>query len=243
MNGQRIRRINIWLVAALFLLACVSPLITTPAVATQVPQMLETIIAQTAAAAQTQTAIFLPTLTFTPTSTPTLIPAITPTPTPTLVPFITISVSPTTIPTATPTVTFVITQAGTASSNGSTGDEEENSDYASVKDKEWACTILEKSPPNGAIIGRGVRFSAVWTLLNRGNKTWPSYGVDFLFKAGMRNEGRARYDLPTSIISGGRIRLDVTITAPKVPGAYRSIWSLKVGKRYFCGMSVNFVVK
>jgi hypothetical protein len=239
MNGQHIRKISIWLVTTLYLPSCVSPFI-----AASVPT--QAIIVQTAAAAQTQTAILLPTSTHTPTPTFTPIPTKTPTPTPTLVPLIMMPVNSTTTPTATPTVTFVISQAGTASSNSSNdgkGDGAEENSYDSVIDKEWACTVLEKSPPNGTIIGRGVRFSAVWTLLNRGLKTWPEHGVDFLFKAGFRNEGRARYDLPTTIIAGGTITLDVTIIAPKDPGAYRSVWTLKVGHRYFCGMAINFVVK
>jgi hypothetical protein len=240
MNGQRIRRISIWLVASLYLLACALPLMTTPTVPTQMPVGI--VIAQTAAAAQTQTSIFLPTITLTPTPTPTFTPTRTPTSTPTLIP-------PIVLPflfTATPTVTFVITQAGTASSNssnGGTGEDEENNDYDLVKDKEWACTVLQRSPADGAVIGSGVRFSAVWTLLNRGTKTWPNYGVDFLFKAGLRNDGRARYDLPSTVISGGTITLDVTIIAPKDPGAYRSIWTLKVGHRSFCKMGINFVVQ
>ena len=246
MNGQRVRKISIWLITALFLFACVSPFMAAPAAPTQAP--VGTIIAQTAAAAQTQTAILLPSSTLTPTPTPTLTPTKTPTTTPTLVPLITMPV----MPSATPTVTFVITQAGTAFLNDDTDsltsdtgddDEDERNSYASVIDKEWACTVLEKSPPNGTIIGRGVRFTATWTLLNRGLKTWPNYGVDFLFKAGFRNEGRARFDLPSTVISGGKITLDVTIIAPEKPGAYRSIWTLKVGRTSFCKMGINFVVK
>jgi hypothetical protein len=153
----------------------------------------------------------------------------------------------TTTPTATPTVTFVLTQAGTDlsnSSNDGTSDGKEKSDYSSVIDKEWACTVLEKSPHNSTIIGSGVRFSAVWILWNRGIKTWPIHSVDFVFKAGLRNEGRARYDLPSAVIAGGKITLDVTIIAPNEPGSYRSVWTLRVGrKKDFCGMAINFVVK
>jgi hypothetical protein len=239
MNGQRIRKTSIWLIAALFLLACVSPFAAAP-VPTQAPEMLKTIIVQTAAAAQTQTVISLPTSTLTPTPTATLIPTKTPTPTPTLVPLITLIFM---IPTATPTFTPVITEAGTASSNDGKGDGEEQSSYDLVVDKEWACTVLEKSPPNGTIIGRGVRFSAVWTLLNRGIRTWPIHSVDFLFDAGLRNEGRARFDLPATVVSGGSVTLDVTIIAPKIPGAYRSVWSLKVGRTSYCKMGINFIVK
>lgn len=242
MNGQRIRRISIWVIATLFLLACALPLMATPAVPAQAP--VETIIVQTAAAAQTQTAVYLPTITLTPTPTPTSTPTKTPTSTPTLVPLIILPF----LWTATPTVTFVITQAGTASSeNGTDGaqedDEDEKSDYSSVIDKEWACTVLEKYPKNGSIIGRGVRFSAVWIILNKGLKTWPNTGVDFIFRSGLRNDGRARFDLPSTVLPGGKISLDVTMIAPKDPGAYNSFWILKVGRTSFCKMGINFVVQ
>ena len=243
MNGQRIRRISIWLVTALYLLACVSPFMAAPAAPTQMP--VETIIIQTAAAAQTQTAIFLPTVTLTPTPTFTLTPTITPTPTPTFIPP---AIIMTDLPTATPTVTFVITQAVTASSGDGTSDEDEaeedeKNSYASVVDKEWACTVLERYPKNGTIIGAGVRFSAVWVLLNRGSRTWPNNSVDFVYRGGVRNEGRARFDLPTTVISGGKISLDVTMIAPEKPGAYRTLWILRVGRTSFCKMAVNFVVR
>ena len=242
MNGQRIRKICIWLVTALYLLACVAPFSAAPTASpTQMP--VGTIIAQTAAAAQTQTSIFLPTITLTPTSTPTFTPIKIPTSTPTLVPLIILPF----LWTATPTVTLSLTQAGTASSeNGTDGaeeDEDEKSDYSSVVDKEWACTVLQRSPANGAIIGRGVRFSAAWTILNRGLKTWPKTGVDFLFKAGFRPPGKVLFDLPSTVIAGGVITLDVTITAPNAPGSYRSIWTLKVGGKSFCQMGINFVVQ
>lgn len=243
MNGQRIRKISIWLVTALYLPACVAPFSAAPTASlTQMP--VGTVIAQTAAAAQTQTSIFLPTITLTPTSTPTFTPTKTSTSTPTLVPLIILPF----LWTATPTVTLSLTQAGTASSeNGTDGaeedDEDEKSGYSSVIDKEWACTVLKRSPPNGAIIGRGVRFSAAWTVLNRGLKVWPNDGVDFRFRAGVRNEGKSFFDLPSTVITGGQITLDVTITAPKDPGAYRSIWTLKVGRTSFCKMGINFVVK
>jgi len=250
MNGQRIRKISIWLITALYLLACISPSIAASTTSpTQAP--VETIIVQTAAAAQTQTAILLPTVTLTPTPTSTLTPTKTPTSTPTFIPLTSLTSFATTSVTATvtPTGTIVTAQAGTDSSGGGTGDknddsnDKEKSGYSSVIDKEWACTVSEKYPPNGTVIGRGARFSAVWKLLNRGIKTWPIHSVDFLFIAGLRNEGRARFDLPLNVISGGTITLDVTIIAPKNPGAYRSIWTLRVGRTYFCQMGINFVVK
>jgi hypothetical protein len=249
MNGQRIRRIRIWLVTSLYLLACVLPFMATPAAPAQIPA--ETIIVQTAAAAQTQTAIYLPTVTLTPSPTYTPIPTITPTPTPTFI--LLVLTTATSTSTATPTVTFVLTQAGTASSEeGSTGKSKKGKDddgegkpsYASVIDKEWACTVEQKSPRNNTVIGRGTHFSAALLLLNRGLKTWPNNSVDFIYRGGLRNEGRARFDLTSTVIPGGSITLYLTFIAPETPGAYRSLWTLRVGRRtYFCKMGINFFVK
>jgi hypothetical protein len=256
MNGQRIRRMSFWVTITLFLLACGLPFAATPAAPTQIP--VGTIIIQTADAAQTQTAIYLPTVTLTPTPTPTFTPTKTPTSTPTLIP-------PIVLPflfTATPTVDLSATPEGTASADGTDGgeggegeekdddddDDEGNrkankSDYSSVIDKEWACIVLEKYPKNGTIIGKGVRFSAIWIIYNKGLKVWPEKGVDFLFRAGVRPPGKVLFDLPATVITGGQITLDVTITAPEIPGSYRSIWTLKVGRTYFCKMGINFVVQ
>lgn len=245
MKGQRIRRISVWLVISLYLLACALPFMSTPVAPTQMP--VRTVIVQTAAAAQTQTAIYMPTITPTSTPTPTFTPTKTPTSTPTLIPPIVLPFLFTFTPTA--TLTLSLTQAETASAGGTDGDEdgEEGKDgksgYPSVIDKEWACTVLEKYPKNGTIIGKGVRFSAIWTLLNRGLKTWPEKGVDFVFRTGVRPPGRTLFDLPATVISGGVITLDVTLTAPDTPGLYRSLWILKVGRTYFCKMGINFVVQ
>ena len=238
MNGQRIRRLGIWLAAFLCLLACASPLAAAPVAPTQMPA--GTIIFQTAAAAQTQTALYVPTITLTPTPTPTFTPTRTPTPTPTLIP-------PIVLPflfTETPTGTLTLTPAGTDTSDEDIGDKErKRSGHTPIVDKEWVCTVLHKTPPNDTIIGRGVSFKATWTVYNRGLKVWPNTGVDIVFVVGVRPPGRALYDLPATVPTGGTITLGITLTAPKEPGIYRSLWTLRVGRTSFCKMGINFEVR
>jgi len=85
MENQAIRKSIFLFVALLFVLACELPALTTPAPNTG-PLPIETIIAGTAVAAQTQTAILLPPPTLTPTiQTPTETLTETPTSTPTVI--------------------------------------------------------------------------------------------------------------------------------------------------------------
>jgi hypothetical protein len=240
MNGHGIRRISIWLVTALFLLACVSPLLLTSS-PTQAPQslapaLLGTSIAQTAAAAQTQTVVYLP-------------PSLTPTPTrfPTGTP-ITISSIPTFffgIPTLTPRpsetpVGLIIQLPGVP--GGGSNPLGINSD-SPFTGKEWTCLVTEKSPKMGAVMQPGVNFFVSFTLLNTGTKTWPKKGVDFVYKAGYPQEGGRIQDFPKSVASGGEVTLTAFYVAPKVPDTYNSYWTLKVGRLSFCTMKISFVIK
>ncbi|MBK9209354.1 MAG: hypothetical protein IPL71_14045 [Anaerolineales bacterium] len=98
MSGQRVRRISVWLITALFVLGCISPfLASAPTQQAESPQdTLGTVIAQTANAAQTQTATNLPTSTNTGLPTQILFPTLTLAPTQT--PLILVSVTPTATP-------------------------------------------------------------------------------------------------------------------------------------------------
>ena len=235
MNEQRIRQISAWLITALFLLACISPLVAVP-VPTQSSEVLGTMIAQTAGAAQIQTIVYLSSLAPTSTSTATSLPTKTPTQTPTLVPIIILPflVTP---QTETPTPT----QAASDSSNANPTDQGNN--FSIFTDKEWVCTVTQKSPPDQAVMDKGQHFNAYWTIVNQGTKTWPNFGVDVVYKAGFRDPGRARQDLASTVIPGGTTTITVPLTAPKKFGTYTSAWSLRVGRTSFCIMKIVIVVK
>ena len=81
MDKHAVRKIILLFAALLVLLACELPVLSQPAPQNPAPGSIETIVFQTAAAAQTQTAILLPPPTNTPTFTP--LPTGTPTETPT----------------------------------------------------------------------------------------------------------------------------------------------------------------
>ena len=235
MKGQRIRRVKIWLVTALFLLACVSPLIVaSPATQTPLaPGMLGTLVAETAVAAQTRTATFLPpSLTPTLTRTPSLTPTLT-TPTPTFF----FSLATFTVP-ATET-DLPVSIPGDGSGDGSA----DGGGDSIFTGREWTCRVTSKSPPNGAIINPGTSFYAFITFLNTGTKTWTNNGVDFVYVSGFRHDGKRIQDLPSTITPGNRISLKILFTAPKKPNLYKATWSLKVGNNPFCGVRISFEVK
>lgn len=81
MDKYASRKLVLWFVVLLVLLACELPILSRPAAPNPVPGSIETIVFQTAAAAQTQTAVLRPPSTRTPTPTP--LPTGTPTETPT----------------------------------------------------------------------------------------------------------------------------------------------------------------
>ena len=248
MNRQRARLISIGLIAALFVLGCITPFIapTSPQSA-QSLDAIGTAIVQTANAAQTQTAavlpaptntliasqILLPTQTLPPTQTPLILVSLTPTATQGL-----LVMGPNgTLVSATPAVNSSI--ASTSSGGNSTVTEK----VIIKTPKEWDCIITEKNPARGAIVKPGAEINLFWTILNSGVKSWPSYGVDFIYTGGYRSEGKPIQDLPVAVAVGKSITLRVPITTPKNPGIYNVFWSLKVGNTYFCHMKITFEVQ
>lgn len=237
MKGQRSRRIIIWLGSVLFLLACALPLAST-ASPTQIPQslapeLLGTSIVQTAAAAQTQTIVYLP-----PSLTPTR------TPFPTWTPSIASS-TPTflfALPTITPWPTWTPTRGIIIQIPGGVGNATSNSD-SPFTGRFWSCGIRERTPSVGTVIEKGTDFYATVTLFNTGTKTWTYNSIDFIYKSGFRIEGKLIQDLPFSIPTGKEITLQLLLTAPKRPGTYNTIWTLKVGKTPFCGVKLTFKVE
>lgn len=239
-----------WSATALLLLACISPSLVAPssteAIKTQVPGLLGTIVAKTAAAAQSQTIALLPSSTFTFTPTPTFFPtksAVVPTST---------AFTPTFIPASVTLTQITPTQAtktsppleGPLSSNDNTVDVGDGTATRFPKiPKEWNCTITGKFPPKGTSVDRKERFFVSWTILNTGTKTWTSNTIDFVYTGGFRSDERPIQDLRSTVAPGGSISVKIQLTAPKFPGTYNTVWSLKVGNTKFCRMKYTFEVK
>lgn len=221
-----------WLGLLVFLLACGLPSRAGEQVVAE-PQSvdsLNTAIVQTAVAAQTQTATVLPTATRTPTATFT--PTITHTPTPTFV-FL--------LPTLTPY--FTDTPLG-AISLGPLGNTAGGTPQKSIyTDRPWTCLVTGKQPDDWAVFKPGREFMVIWTVLNTGTKVWTVNTIDFVYTGGYRHDGTKIQDFRTNVPRGGTGTVSATFIAPKVPGEYRSFFTLKVGNREFCGMKIMFAVE
>ncbi|MBK7456517.1 MAG: hypothetical protein IPJ46_23180 [Anaerolineales bacterium] len=236
MLGSRISRKIVLFVASLSLLACALPAF---GASTQVPQpvgpeSLGTPIAQTAAAAGTQTAIFSP---------PTLTQTLTPFPTGTLISAPTLPTFIYALPTLTPLPTFTTTPAvilqipgGEGGGNGAPG----GSIYTG---REWTCAIRGRTPPMGFAVEQGKSFYVTITLFNNGTRAWLSDSVDFRYKSGLRNDGKPIQDLPKTVSTGSEITVQFLLTAPGKPDTYSTVWTLRVGRTSFCGVKYSFVVK
>ena len=238
MKGKRFRRIIFSMATALFVLACALPSLGTgsPTQAPQglSPELLGTPIAQTAAAAQTQTIVYLP---------PSLTPTQTPFPTGTQ---IEVTSAPTFIfalPTFTPLPTWtpipgIIVQIPGVSANPAGTDSD-----SPFTGEEWTCGIRTKNPPMGTVVERGASFYVTITLFNSGTKTWTNNGIDFVYTGGYRIEGTRIQDLPITVASGKEVKVKSLVIAPKKPDTYNIFWTLQVGNYKFCGMKYTFEVK
>ena len=234
-------------VMILIMLACAVP--GAPAVAplpTFDSNSLQTFIVQTAEAAQTQTALVMPTFTKTPTTTFT--PSITPSSTPT---FIFKLSTPTPIPTYTipPTI-------GTLKSpvpESASGDDEENTDGDKPKNKDedprkmsgkdWTCVWYGLNPPRNTIFKPKTHFTVQWMLFNSGNQSWPRTGVDLVYTGGYRHEETKIQDFAQSVAPGKEIWVRASFIAPKAAGDYATYFTLMVGKRKFCPLAYFFTVE
>jgi hypothetical protein len=178
---------------------------------TSVPGMFETIVAGTAAAAQSQTAAVIPsTFTSTWTPLPTRTPSLTPTPTPTFIFLLGGARTP---------VIFATPAAGATSTD--TGS------FSEVLD---GCTLLSQTPADGSHFAAKASFTAAWKVKNTGTFRWDVDTVDFAYFSGTRMYARQVYHLPVDIPRGQYVTLKVPMTAPKNTGTYLTTWSLRRGQ-------------
>ena len=192
---------------------------------TPAPGAIDTIVAETAGAAATRTARLLP---------PSLTPSITPLPTQTA--------SETPTPTVTfvfrlPTTTKIKTATPVPSSGGGGGGGGGGGSTAG-----FDCSLVSRSPDNGAVFNPGQNFTESWKVKNNGSEKWSSTTVDFIFASGENMSSITGYDLPTSVNPGGTITLSVSMTAPGSAGTHKTTWALRAGKSQFCSVSLSITV-
>ena len=214
-------KLIIWLVVIGMVLACV-PSLATPLPPVD-PGVINTFIAQTVNAASSQTAAAMPTSTHTATYTPT--PRNTDTPTPTSTSTV-IFILSTPTPLVIPTFTVV-------SSGGGGGSSSDN----------YACQVVSVTPANGTTFGSRADFDAVWRVKNIGQKVWDRSSVDYRYSSGDKIHKVEIYDLSANVPKNGTTDVIVDMVAPKNAGNYSTTWTLNVGNKAFCNMTLRIVVQ
>lgn len=220
MDTTRKTKLLLWISVLALIMACV-PAFGTPAVPTVDPGLIGTFIAETVNAASTQTAAVVPSATLTPSVTPTR-PTETPSPTFTSTVIFILS-SPT--PIILPTFTAVnLGGSGTSSDN-------------------YACSVTRVTPPNGSRFEPRDDFDVFWTVRNIGQRNWNRSDVDYIYSSGAKIHKVSGYDLDENVRVGNSTELGVDMQAPKDPGTYSTVWTMRVGQREFCPLRFSIVVR
>ena len=211
-------------IIVVFVLACEIPGLSAPAPSIVDSVPIETIIAGTAAAAQTQTVAALPAHTENPlatfTTTPTLVPTITTTPTETLF------VSETPSPTATVIFIIVIPTSTPIFVASSAGDN---------------CELISVTPYQPTL-NPSESFNITWKVKNTGSGIWID-DVDFQYVSGTDMHKKDLYDLPSKVPPRGDVSFTVAMVAPKKSGRYTTNWVLGSQKKPVCAVSATVIVR
>lgn len=190
--------------------------------ATPEPPSIETIVAATYAVAKAQTAAVLPTVTNAP---PTATEARdTATPYPTETPFVVPSFTLTFTPSPTPAYTATNITSGSG-------------------DILYACNIVSLSPADGTTFKTNEEFHWVWKVENIGTAKWWPDTAYIKYNSGdaFYIKKEAAIGDPTDPGEIGNFR--VKMQAPKEPGTYTTIWSMRKGIHTFCYASLKIVVE
>ena len=217
MTATRKTKLLVWMTALALIMACV-PQLAAPSVPTVDPGAVNTIIAQTVIAASTRTAAAIPSLTPSPTITPTV-------------------ATETPLPTATATVIFVLSTPTpliiTTFTNVSGG---------GTSNENLSCQVTRVSPANGSTFGPRDDFDAVWTVRNNGQRNWDRRNIDYVYSSGDKIHKVSGYDLSENVSSGNSIDLGVDMQAPKNEGTYTTTWTMRSGDKTFCSLTLTIVV-
>jgi hypothetical protein len=102
--------------------------------------------------------------------------------------------------------------------------------------------VVSVTPANGTVFGSRDNFDATWKIKNTGQKEWDHNSVDFYYLSGAKLHKVAGYDLSGDISAGSTANLTVDMIAPRDAGTYSTTWTLSVGDKTFCNMSLTIVV-
>jgi hypothetical protein len=217
MTATRRTKLLVWMTALALIMACV-PQLAAPPIPTVDPGAVNTFIAQTVVVAGSQTAAAMPSLTPSPTLTPTV-------------------ATETPLPTATSTVIFVLSTPTPlvipTFTNVSSGNSNEN----------LSCQVTRVSPANGSTFNPRDDFDAVWTVRNNGQRNWERRNIDYIYSSGDKIHKVSGYDLSENVRTGNSIDLGVDMQAPKNEGTYTTTWTMRSGDKTFCSLTLTIVVR
>ena len=217
------------LFAALVLLACEIPASALPLLVPPAPtlddQTFNRMVAQTAAAAATQTALFAPTPYLSPTLVPTFTPIITTTPSP--------------VPTLTPTFLFLI---ASPTKPKPTATRTSTAAPTSVAGGKYSCQLVSQEPDNGAVFNPNADFDGRWRVRNTGTSKWDQNSTDYRYASGDKFHQQGAYDFPKTVPVGDAVNLIVDMRAPKNAGTYTTRWEIRIGDNHFCTMRLTIEV-
>jgi hypothetical protein len=196
---------------------------------------VETIIFETAAAARTQTALFLPpTQTITNTPTPSKTPTQTPSPTATV-----LFLFPTNTQVVLPTFT-ILSSGGSAGGGKPTQTPNPNEhDYTGT----LRCALVAQSPRDGTVFRPRNKFTTIWTVKNTGTAAWRKHIIDYRYIGGDKFHDKARYNMNIIVDPGETIEMAVEMHAPKEPGSYETTWVVGLNTGGLCKISLAIVVR
>ena len=208
----------------ILLSGCDFPVLTAPSgIPTAAPGMFETIVASTAGAALTRTALYT---TPSPTSTWTPLPTHTPSLT----------------PTASPTFLFSFGASRTPTRTAAPSAAVASSDTPEASDNLDGCILISQTPADGSHFAARESFKVAWKVENTGSQAWAKDSVDLAFSSGTKMYKKQLYDLPANTPVGEYVTLNVPMAAPKSEGTYYTVWSLRRGQNRFCHVDLTIRV-
>ena len=108
------------------------------------------------------------------------------------------------------------------------------------------CSLISKNPTNWSVVRGGRQYKVSWTLLNSGTKTWQANEMVLVYYDGVKltAPNNKKSLLSRDVRVGQTITPVITITTPKLPGHYRSVWALRLlNGHVFCTFTIKLTVE
>ena len=106
-----------------------------------------------------------------------------------------------------------------------------------------SCSVVSQSIRNNHHFDPKERFSIGWSVRNNGTATWDPANIDFAYFSGIKMYQYSPTPLPTTVAPhDAPVALGADMVAPKNPGRYTTVWTLRQGDYDFCHVSLTIKV-